>query len=190
MLPLQLLGLRQRAGVHHAGIQHGLTITDPAQHLEKTDGEKQDCETAQDCTSESPPPVTDGFFFFFFPQLNVWAPLCRMMRVQGLTLICDITDNLESNCGPIFSRHRCDVETCEVEHLLCLAVTFWICKKKKKCAYSYILDFLVTVTEKVPFNISMITANKLYPFHPKPCQTQIWEFLSLPQHTRGVDPDS
>lgn len=92
MLPLQLLGLRQRAGVHHAGVQHGLTITDPAQHLEKTDGEKQDCETTQDCTSESPPPVTDGFFFFF-PQLNV------------------ITDNLESNCGPIFSRHRCDVET-------------------------------------------------------------------------------
>lgn len=93
MLPLQLLGLRQRAGVHHAGVQHGLTITDPAQHLEKTDGEKKDCETAQDCKSESPPPVTDGFFFFFFPQLNV------------------ITDNLESNCGPIFSRHRCDVET-------------------------------------------------------------------------------
>lgn len=138
MLPLQLLGLRQRAGVHHAGIQHGLTITDPAQHLEKTDGEKQDCETAQDCTSESPPPVTDGFFFFFFPQLNVWAPLCRMMRVQGLTLICDITDNLESNCGPIFSRHRCDVETCEVEHLLCLAVTFWICKKKKKSVHIHI----------------------------------------------------
>lgn len=79
---------------------------------------------------------------------------------------------------------------CEVEHLLCLAVTFWICKKKKKCAYSYILDVLVTVTEKVPFNISVIIANKLYPFHPKPCQTQIGEFLSLPQHTRGVDPES
>lgn len=33
MLPLQLLGLRQRAGVYHAGIQHGLTITNPTQHL-------------------------------------------------------------------------------------------------------------------------------------------------------------
>lgn len=33
MFSLQLLGLRQGAGVHHAGIQHGLTITDPAQHL-------------------------------------------------------------------------------------------------------------------------------------------------------------
>ena len=51
MLPLQLLGLRQRAGVHHAGIQHGLTITDPTQHLEETDRENQDCETTQGKTA-------------------------------------------------------------------------------------------------------------------------------------------
>lgn len=36
MFPLQLLCLRQGAGVHHAGIQHGLTVTDPTQHLEET----------------------------------------------------------------------------------------------------------------------------------------------------------
>lgn len=162
MLPLQLLGLRQRAGVHHAGVQHGLTITDPAQHLEKTDGEKQDCETAQDCTSESPPPVTDGFFFFF-PQLNVITD--KKATVVPYSAGTGVMSKPEAS-----SAHT---HHCEVEHLLCLAVTFWICKKKKKCAYSYILDFLVTVTEKVPFNISMITANKLYLFHPKPCQTQI-----------------
>lgn len=33
VFPLQLLRFRQRAGVHHAGIQHGLAVSDPAQHL-------------------------------------------------------------------------------------------------------------------------------------------------------------
>lgn len=35
MFPLQLLSLRQRAGIYHAGIQHGLAVTNPTQHLDR-----------------------------------------------------------------------------------------------------------------------------------------------------------
>lgn len=37
MLLLQLLSFLQRAGCDQAGIQHGLAITDPSQHLKHTD---------------------------------------------------------------------------------------------------------------------------------------------------------
>lgn len=41
VLPLQLLSLRQTAGVQHAGRQHDLTFGDPAQHLSYTHAGRQ-----------------------------------------------------------------------------------------------------------------------------------------------------
>lgn len=38
MLPLQLLRLLQRAGCDEPGIQHGLSVADPAQHLKHDTG--------------------------------------------------------------------------------------------------------------------------------------------------------
>ena len=41
MLPLQLLCLLQRAGRDEPGVQHGLSVADPAQHLEHDTGDSQ-----------------------------------------------------------------------------------------------------------------------------------------------------
>lgn len=48
MLPLQLLGLGQRAGVHHAGVEHGLTVTDPAQNLREGTPGHQDTDQSEE----------------------------------------------------------------------------------------------------------------------------------------------
>ena len=41
VLPLQLLRLLQRAGRDEPGVQHGLSMADPAQHLEHNTGDSQ-----------------------------------------------------------------------------------------------------------------------------------------------------
>ena len=123
MLPLQLLGLRQRAGVHHAGIQHGLTITDPTQHLEETDRENQDCETTQGKTANQKVLLqslmgssssSSSSSHSWMSELHcvewcvhrVWHLEgrfhihCWKWKVSWIWVICDITHSLESNRVP------------------------------------------------------------------------------------------
>lgn len=63
-------------------------------------------------------PLVRDVFSFLLSPLDVWASPCWLMYVQSLTrllqqvwIICDITNHMEANPGPVISKLKLNVDT-------------------------------------------------------------------------------